>query len=59
MDAADADDSGALDLTDAIFVLGYLFQGGSTPPAPGPKTCGPDTTPSAKITTPCVYPTCQ
>jgi hypothetical protein len=59
LDAADADDSGALDLTDAIFVLGYLFQGGATPPAPGPKTCGPDTTPSAKITKACVYAPCQ
>jgi hypothetical protein len=59
LDAADADDSGALDLTDAIFILGFLFQGGGAPPAPGPTTCGSDTTPSAKITTPCVYPGCQ
>ena len=28
MDAADANDDGALDLTDAIFVLSFLFQGG-------------------------------
>jgi hypothetical protein len=42
MDAADADDSGALDLTDAIYVLQFLFMGGTKPPAPGPDACGPD-----------------
>jgi hypothetical protein len=55
-DAADANDDGRLDLTDPIFTLGFLFQGGDTPPAPGPTTCGPDTTPAAFP--PCVYPGC-
>ncbi len=45
LDAADADDSGALDITDAVRVLGYLFLGAAAPPAPGPTTCGRDPTP--------------
>jgi len=54
-DAADANDDGKVDLTDAIYILSYLYQGGKPPPAPGAKVCGPDTTPSPKITKPCVY----
>jgi hypothetical protein len=46
-DAADADDSGSLELTDAIFTLGYLFRGEAAPSAPGPTECGPDATPDA------------
>jgi uncharacterized repeat protein (TIGR03806 family) len=46
LDAADADDSGALDLADAIFVLRFLFQGGAPPPSPHPG-CGPDPTEDA------------
>jgi hypothetical protein len=44
LDAADADDSGALAITDAIRILGYLFLGGAEPPAPGPTSCGTDPT---------------
>ncbi|MBI4603551.1 MAG: FG-GAP repeat protein, partial [Planctomycetes bacterium] len=44
LDAADADDSGSLELTDAVRILGYLFLGGEAPPAPGPLECGPDPT---------------
>ena len=43
-DAADADDSGALDLTDPIRILRHLFQGGEAPPDPGPVSCGRDPT---------------
>jgi hypothetical protein len=43
LDAADADDSGAVNITDAAFILASLFQGGAEPPAPFP-TCGPDPT---------------
>ena len=32
----DTDDSGLLDITDAIYLLGFLFQGGPAPPAPYP-----------------------
>jgi len=57
-DAADTDDNGSLELTDGIFLLSFLFQGGGTPPAPGPFSCGPDTTPSPDNAEPCVYPAC-
>jgi hypothetical protein len=38
IDAADADDSGSLDLTDPIYILDHLFRGGPAiaPPFPGP-----------------------
>ena len=39
----DTDGNGALQLTDAGYVLLYLFSGGDAPPAPGPGECGPDT----------------
>jgi hypothetical protein len=42
--AADADDSGRLELTDAVRILNYLFLGGEAPPTPGPSTCGQDPT---------------
>ena len=39
--------SGQISLTDAVLVLGYLFQGGNAPALPGPPGvntgCGPDT----------------
>jgi hypothetical protein len=35
-DAADVDDSGRVDITDAIFALGHLFRGGPAPPPPFP-----------------------
>jgi len=41
--AADADDSGTLILTDAIYLLSYLFLGGGPPVAPFPG-CGLDNT---------------
>ena len=46
LDAADADQSGVHDLSDAIYVLNYLFLGGKPPPAPGPGVCGLPTDPS-------------
>jgi hypothetical protein len=36
LDSADADDSGAIDITDAVYLLGFLFTGGPEPPAPFP-----------------------
>jgi len=41
-DAADADNNGAIQLTDGIFILNFLFLGGEAPPAPG-LDCGEDT----------------
>lgn len=44
-DAADANDSGALDKDDAIFTLRWLFDGsGMLPPLPGTETLGSDLT---------------
>ena len=42
-DAADANDDEALNVTDVIFELNFLFRGGTTPPAPYPSA-GIDTT---------------
>ena len=42
-DAGDVNDDGALDLSDAIALLQYSFQGGPTP-APPHGACGPDLT---------------
>lgn len=44
LDVPDANDDGKLDLSDAVFTLAHLFQGGAAPPAPGPETCGVDPT---------------
>jgi hypothetical protein len=44
LEAADADDSGELDVTDAIRSLTYLFLEGE-PPAEPFSACGPDPTP--------------
>lgn len=41
--SADADDSGDLDLTDAVYGLEYLFANGTAPPDPG-AACGADPT---------------
>jgi hypothetical protein len=46
-DAADFDDSGALDISDAIASLSYQFLGGAAPSAPGLGACGPDPTEDA------------
>jgi hypothetical protein len=42
-DAADVDDSGSVDLADGVYLLQWLFSGGSMPPPPFPE-CGPDPT---------------
>ena len=44
IDAADKDDSGEVDLSDAIALLNYVFLAGSNPKHPFPE-CGRDTTP--------------
>jgi virginiamycin B lyase len=43
LDAADADDTGDIDIGDPLLALGVLFQSGAKPPAPFPD-CGPDPT---------------
>ena len=43
-DAADSNDNGLLDITDAMYSLTFLFCCGAPPPAPGPG-CGEDPTP--------------
>lgn len=43
-DAIDVDDSGSLDLADAVSLLQHLFDGPSVIPGPWPE-CGPDVTP--------------
>src|SRR5262245_57516850 len=45
-DAADANDSEEVDLSDGVYILAYLFLGGSEPPAPFPG-CGADPTDEA------------
>lgn len=46
LDAADGNDNGQLDISDAVFLLQHLFLAGAPqPPAPGPVTCGVDPTP--------------
>src|SRR5262249_44532955 len=42
-DAADADDDGALTITDAIYLLEWLYRGGEHLPPPG-ELCGIDPT---------------
>ena len=43
LDALDADDDGAVTITDPLFLLSYLFRAGAAPPAPFPDL-GPDST---------------
>ena len=43
LDALDIDDNGAIQVTDAVFLLRFLFRGGSRPPPPFPLP-GPDPT---------------
>jgi hypothetical protein len=38
--AADANNSGAVDISDGVYTLNFLFTGGLAPPAPYPD-CGP------------------
>ena len=54
-DAADADDNGALDMADPIYLLRFLFQGGAPVPPPGVQEIGPDPTPDALG---CLDPVC-
>ena len=44
LDAADVNDDGQLNITDGVYLLTYLFLGGSIPPAPGPDSPGLDLT---------------
>ena len=55
LEACDSDGTGVLNITDAIFTLGFLFLGGPPPPPPGPA-CGQDTSPSSLgcVTSNCV-----
>jgi hypothetical protein len=43
-DAADFDDDGIINLTDAIILLVFLFQGGAPPEPPGHEIPGVDPT---------------
>jgi hypothetical protein len=43
-DAADFDDSGIIDVADAVGVYTFLFKGVDVSAPPGPFTCGPDLT---------------
>jgi hypothetical protein len=43
LDAADSNDSGSIDLTDAVHLLSYLFLGGPAPAEPFAE-CGTDPT---------------
>jgi hypothetical protein len=47
MQSADANDDGLMDITDAVYSIGYQFLGGPAPPAPTPPLCGLDSTPDA------------
>ena len=51
MDAADTNDTGAVEITDAIIIFSWLFTGGVAPAVPSPQSpgylpadCGPDAT---------------
>jgi hypothetical protein len=45
LDAADANDSSEVDISDALFLIFHLYQAGAVPPAPRPGSCGLDLTP--------------
>ena len=47
--SADVDDSNCINMADVAYLLAFLFSGGPAPPAPGPFTCGPDTTPGPPL----------
>ena len=49
LDAADVDDSGNVDMTDAINLLDSLMLGRFTIPAPCPQSCGQDPTKDSMI----------
>src|SRR5262249_41224042 len=46
LDAADSNDSGAIDLSDVVYTLRFLLLAGNPPSAPGPFDCGTDPTDS-------------
>jgi hypothetical protein len=46
-DGADADDNGSVNISDAVYLLVYLFNRGLEPPAPGTSAPGIDPTPDA------------
>lgn len=47
LDSCDSSDDGKVDVTDAIYTLSWLFRRGAAPRAPGPDSCGLDSTPSS------------
>jgi hypothetical protein len=47
LEAVDANDDADVDLTDAVYLLDWLFGSGSEPPPPGPRECGIDATADA------------
>ena len=38
----DSNNDGSVNITDGVFILGFLFGGGPPPAAPGHENCGPD-----------------
>jgi hypothetical protein len=42
--AGDIDDTGSVEIDDAILLLAWMFFGFDAPPAPGPVLCGEDPT---------------
>lgn len=44
LDSSDSNDDGAIDIGDAVYTLSFLFSSGTSMPAPGSETCGPDPT---------------
>jgi hypothetical protein len=42
MDAADTNDDELANIADGVYLLAYLFSGGSAPPAPFGGGCGAD-----------------
>ena len=53
----DVDAGGDINLTDAVFLLVFLFQAGPPPPPPGIQNCGPDGTPTDGLAE-CAYESC-
>ena len=48
LDAVDANDDGALDISDPVYLIGFMFGNGSIPPAPF-RTCAIDQTSSDNL----------
>lgn len=59
LDAADFNDSGLVQLDDAIGSLNYQFLGGPPPPAPGAYACGLDPTPDGAHELGCSFHICE